>query len=117
MGRTGMTHALSFDVEDWFHVVEIPALEDRSTWSSQPSIVLRRVDQILGLLDRHSVHATFFVLGWVAQQHAGLVRRIAAQGHEIASHSFSHERVGLLGRERFTEDLKRSLGVLADEAG
>src|SRR5689334_18457910 len=91
MSGTEMVHALSFDVEDWFHVVEIPALEDRATWASQPSIVLHRIDQILGVLERHGVHATFFVLGWVAQQHPGLVRRIAAQGHEIASHSFWHE--------------------------
>ena len=51
---------------------------------------------ILQLLRDHHTRATFFVLGWVADRHPELVREIAADGHELASHGYAHEAVDTL---------------------
>lgn len=112
-----ITHALSFDIEDWFHIVEIKAAENPADWASFPSIVQRRTGQILGLLKEFDVRATFFVLGWVAQRYPDLVRRIADGGHEIGTHSFWHRKVYELTPDTFHEDLIESIDVLQQHAG
>jgi polysaccharide deacetylase family protein (PEP-CTERM system associated) len=110
-------NALSFDIEDWFHLVDIDALEDRSTWDSRESIVEVRTDEILATLDRHGVKATFFVLGWIADRYPALVQRIADAGHEIGSHSYWHRPVYTLTQEQFREDTIRSLDAIERACG
>lgn len=109
-----ITHALSFDIEDWFHIVEIPAVENPDLWPDlhKQSIVERYTDLILNVCADHRVTATFFILGWVAQRHPTLVRRIADAGHEIATHSYWHRKVYELSPAQFREDIERSLAVL-----
>ena len=63
-----LTHALSFDIEDWFHMVEIEAVEDPNLWPELPSLVERRTEEILTICQRANVRGTFFVLGWVAER-------------------------------------------------
>ena len=57
------------------------------------SRVVANTERLLDLFDEHRVHATFFVLGWVAERIPALVRDIAARGHEIASHGFGHQLI------------------------
>ena len=78
-----LIHALSFDIEDWFHMVEIEAVNDPSTWDSLPSIVERETEWILDTLRERKVRATFFMLGWIADRYPDLVRSIANEGHEV----------------------------------
>ena len=80
-------HGLSFDIEDWFHVIGVPELEDSTTWEDRESLVERRTDQILQICDDHGARATFFVVGWIADRHPELMRRIAEAGHEFGSHT------------------------------
>ncbi|HVZ94157.1 MAG TPA: polysaccharide deacetylase family protein, partial [Phycisphaerales bacterium] len=68
-----LTHALSFDIEDWFHMVEIKAVENPEVWPTLPSIVEARTDEILAILREHNTRATFFILGWIADRHPDLV--------------------------------------------
>ena len=117
MDRETQVHGLSFDIEDWFHVLGVPELEDAGTWAGRESLVERRTDQILGICNDHDVKATFFVLGWIAERHPKVVDRIAAEGHEIASHSHWHRLVFTLDRTTFREDLARSIAVLEDRSG
>lgn len=112
-----MKHVLSFDVEDWFHLVDIPGLDDASTWGDRVSIVEEKTDFILGLLDEFDTKATFFMLGWIAERYPSLARRIAEAGHEISSHSYWHRRVYELTPKEFYADLKRSVDVLEDQTG
>ncbi len=109
-------NALSFDIEDWFHIVDIEGL-DPGTWDSRESIVEQRTDEILALLRRHGARATFFILGWIADRHPGLVRRIAEAGHEIGSHSYWHRPVYSLSREEFHEDTARSIEAIERACG
>jgi hypothetical protein len=92
----GLLHALSFDIEDWFHIVEVKAVEDPSLWpklSAESSLVERYTDLILKICDDAKTRATFFMLGWIADKHPALVRRIADAGHELGTHSFWHRKV------------------------
>jgi polysaccharide deacetylase family protein (PEP-CTERM system associated) len=110
-------HALSFDIEDWFHIVDIPGLEDPATWTGRESLVERRTDEVLAALAEKHVRATFFILGWIADRHPALVRRIAEAGHELGSHSYWHRRVYTLDPAEFREDTLRSLDAIEAACG
>lgn len=111
------SNLLSIDVEDYFHV---EAFADRIPFSSWPqfsSRVRRNTERILEMLAEHGQHGTFFVLGWVAEREPGLVRAIAAAGHELACHSYAHRRVFTLTPKQFREDLRKAKNVIEDIAG
>jgi polysaccharide deacetylase family protein (PEP-CTERM system associated) len=73
--------------------------------------------RILGLLEEFQVHATFFVLGWVAESLPRLVMEIAQRGHEIASHGYGHQRIYNRTREEFRKDIRRSKDILEGVSG
>ncbi len=110
-------NGLSVDVEDWFQVGAFENVIDRGTWSTLPDRVEANCDRILEMFAQADVLATFFTLGWVAQRHPALMRRIAAAGHEIASHGWDHARVFTFDRAGFRDDLIRSRKVIEDAAG
>lgn len=108
---------LSIDVEDYFHVSAFEAVSPPSGWCDREMRVERNTDRILSLLSAKSVKATFFVLGWVAERCPELVRAIASEGHEIASHGYGHQRVCNQSRTEFREDIRRSKTLLEDLSG
>ena len=112
-----IVNALSFDIEDWFHMVEIDAVSDHRKWDELPSIVERYTDWIVETVTGAGVRATFFVLGWVADRHPDLVRRIADAGHELGTHSFWHRKVYELSPGTFHEDMKQSIEAIESAAG
>jgi polysaccharide deacetylase family protein (PEP-CTERM system associated) len=105
-------HALTVDVEDWFHICGAAAPLDRHNWDSLPSRVERTTDDLLHLFDRASVTATFFVLGWVAERHPDLIVRIRQAGHEIGTHGWGHDRVYSLTADEFAADVDRSITAI-----
>ena len=112
-----ITHALSFDIEDWFHIVEIKASEDPADWPGFESIVRKRTREILDIVKTARIRATFFILGWIAETYPDVVRMIADDGHELGTHSFWHRKVYDLTPETFREDLARSIDVIERAAG
>lgn len=112
-----MTNALSIDVEEYFHPSELRVPADPALWNTMQSRVEAQTDTILAMLERHSVHATFFTLGWVAEKHPALVRRIFQAGHEIACHSYLHRLIYNLTPAEFREDTKRAVGAIGDACG
>lgn len=109
---------LTVDVEDWFHVLDAPHSESETVpWDTLPSRVEANTERILAILDRHSVKATFFVLGWVAERYPALVRSIAANGHDVASHGYGHLLVNHASPSAFEADLVRSLGAIGNATG
>ena len=112
-----ITNALTIDVEDYFQVSAMAPYIRRSQWDTIECRVERNVDRILALLARHDTRATFFTLGWVAQRYPQLVRNIVAQGHELASHGYGHERASDLSRDAFTQDIVRARQLLEDVGG
>ena len=112
-----MRHALSVDVEDWFQVGAFEKVIDKADWESLERRVERNTDAVLGLFSETGVKATFFTLGWVAERHPALIRRIADAGHEIASHGWDHQRVFTMDAPMFRADLARARKVLEDAGG
>lgn len=112
-----MRNALSVDVEDWFQVGAFERVIDKGDWPRLESRVQRNTDAVLDLFQRAGVKATFFTLGWVAERAPEQMRRIVAEGHEIASHGWDHDRVFTMTAEQFRTDLRRAKAAIEDAAG
>lgn len=110
-----MKNLLSVDYEAWFHFLGDSGSPPYEAWNSLDTRLERNTDRLLGLLEGFSV--TFFVLGWVADRHPFLVKKISDAGHEIASHGYGHELVFELGPEKFREDIRRAKNLLEDMIG
>src|SRR5690349_20946989 len=112
-----LTNALTIDVEDYFQVSAFAPHIDRADWDARECRVERNVDRILAILDQHRTQATCFTLGWIAERYPALVRAIVAQGHELASHGYGHQRVSDLTPAAFSTDIERTKKLLEDLSG
>ncbi len=111
------THILTFDIEDWFHLLDHPETSGELQWSNFESRIVRNTALILDCLAEARLTATFFCLGWVARTHPGVIKAIHAAGHEIGSHSDMHQLVHQLTPQLFREDLLNSIRSLEDITG
>ena len=114
---TGLTNAMTVDVEDYYQVQAFAHCVSRADWDGFESRVEANVDRILGQFDAAGVHATFFTLGCVAARHPGMVRRIVAAGHELASHGWEHIRADTQDPAAFRADVTRTRLTLEDIGG
>ncbi|HEX3500341.1 MAG TPA: polysaccharide deacetylase family protein, partial [Stellaceae bacterium] len=105
-------NAMTVDVEDYFQVQALAGVVDGEEWSSRPQRVERNTYRILDLFGECGVKATFFTLGWIAERHPPLIRRIVAEGHELASHGWAHFRADQHSPEEFRADIKRTKSTL-----
>ena len=110
-------HIFTVDVEEYFQVRALRATVDRDEWLKRPSRLATSVENLLESLDRHRASGTFFVLGWIAKHRPEVVKKIAAAGHEIASHGFWHERVTDVAPAAFREDIRSAKHALEDLIG
>jgi polysaccharide deacetylase family protein (PEP-CTERM system associated) len=112
-----IVNAFTVDVEDYYHVSAFADRIRRSDWNRYESRVVQNTHRILKLLDHCGVSATFFILGWVADQHPQLVKDIQRDGHEIACHSYWHRLVYDLSPDEFRDDLRRSTDAIRQLTG
>ncbi len=98
----------SIDLEDWFHILDHEAAPPPEQWGEQEPRVEANTECLLDELERANVRCTFFVLGWIAEHHPALVKRIANAGHEIASHGYAHGLVYQQTRDAFRDDIRRA---------
>ncbi len=110
-------NVMTVDVEDYFQVQALAGCIPRADWEAIPPRVEANTDAILALFDAAGVRATFFTLGWIAQRHPALVRRIVAGGHELASHGWDHTRADVQDPTEFRADVGRTRRLLEDVAG
>lgn len=110
-------HHFTVDVEESFHASALEPWVARGDWDRLESRVEHGTHLILDLMADAAATGTFFTLGWVAERHAGLVRRIVAEGHELASHGDDHRRVTELDEAGFRDSVRRSKAILEDVAG
>ena len=109
-------NAFTVDVEDYYQVEAFSKHISRNNWNDYASHVEANTDTILGLLDEKSIRGTFFTLGCVAEKHPGIVKKIVEQGHEIASHGYSHKLIYKQKEKDFREETFRSKAILEDIA-
>ena len=110
-------NALTIDVEDYYHVAALAPSISRNSWDERESRVVDNTRKLLAIFEEFDVRATFFVLGWVAERHPHLVKEIAARGHEIGCHGFSHRVVYEQSPEEFREETRRSKDLLENLIG
>lgn len=105
------------DVEDWYHILDIPSAPALSTWDTLPSRVEANFHSLLDLFSERNVRVTCFFLGWIAEHFPQLVRETVKRGHEVASHGYAHRLVFQMSRQQFREDAVKSRKLLEDLAG
>lgn len=115
--RIATRTAMSIDVEAWFHVENLRGVVSRESWTRRELRLERMMDRMLELMAVNDVKATCFVLGWVAERKPGLLRRLTAAGHEVASHGYRHDLVHELTPAEFLSDVRRSKDVLEEITG
>lgn len=107
----------SVDVEDWFHILDVPSAPSLEQWDLLPSRVEANFYRLLNLFHEHDVRVTCFFLGWIAQRFPHLVRAADECGHEIASHGYSHRLVYQMDRRAFLDDVATAKNVLEQTCG
>ena len=112
-----IVNAMSVDVEDYFHVSVFDGIVPRTEWDAMESRVCVNTERLLDIFDEYSVRSTFFVLGWVGEKYPALVTKIAARGHEVASHGYAHRLVYDQTPAAFREDVRRAKALLEEASG
>lgn len=108
---------LTFDIEEWFQVENLKGAISHREWSNKKSSVEENVGKILTFLSGQRIKGTFFILGWVAERHPEMVRRIHQQGHEIACHGYNHELMHKLKNSEMRKDVLKSKTILEEIIG
>ena len=112
-----IAHYFTIDVEEYYQVSALEPYVPRSAWGRFESRVVGSVELLLELLAGHDARGTFFILGVVAETHPALVKRIVAEGHEVASHGWDHGRVSQQTPEEFRPSVRRAKRLLEDVRG
>lgn len=110
-------NALTIDVEEYFHVSAFEQIVTAEEWPAYESRVEQTTTRLLTHFSNAGAKATFFVLGWVAERHPGLIRTIRAQGHEVASHGYAHQVLTALTPSQFRADVRHAKQILEDILG
>jgi len=108
---------LTFDIEEWYQVENFKILIDYKDWHNKPSSVFTNTNRIIEILDDFNIKATFFILGWIAENYPDLVKFIHDNGHEIASHGYNHELVTSLDDKTVKSDIEKSKYLLENLIG
>lgn len=108
---------LTFDIEDWFHILDHSSTKSEKEWVNFEYRLESNIEKIFTLLDKHNQKATFFCLGWVAKEFPHIIEKINALGYEIGTHSNAHQLVYEQSKKEFKEDLDTSLKRLEDIIG
>lgn len=107
---------LTFDIEEWFHLLDNESTKGEAQWVNYESRIHINVDRILDILDRHNTKATFFCMGWIARKYPEVIRKISER-YEIGSHTDMHQLVYEQGEKAFREDVSSSIKLLEDISG
>jgi polysaccharide deacetylase family protein (PEP-CTERM system associated) len=108
---------LTFDIEEWFHLLNNVSTKTEKEWNSYESRIYANTDRILDLLDKHKLKATFFCLGWIAKKYPNIIKKLGGCNYEIGTHSMMHQLICDQTRREFSDDLDRSVKSLEDILG
>ena len=108
---------LTFDIEDWFHLLNNPFTENPKNWKNFESRIHLNMEKIFHLLSSTNTKATFFCLGWIAEKYPDIIKEISKRGFDIGTHSYYHQLTYKLDQRTFKEDIYKSISVLEDLTG
>lgn len=112
-----VVHALTIDVEDWFHILNLRNGVPVEDYDQMESRVEANTEHLLSILHEAGVKGTFFIVGWAAERFPELVKAIHSQGHEVASHSYAHTLSYEMDQEAFRSDAAKSKEILENLTG
>jgi polysaccharide deacetylase family protein (PEP-CTERM system associated) len=112
-----IAHHFTIDVEEYFQVVALAPWAPMERWESFESRVEPSIDKLLALMESHGATGTFFTVGWVAERHPAMIKRIAAAGHELASHTYDHVRITHQSPAAFRESVRKTKRIIEDLTG
>lgn len=104
-------NVLTFDVEEWFHLLDLDATCTEEEWGRYEVRIHQNVERILNILEETNTKATFFVIGWIAKTYPEVVRRIAEK-YEVGSHTMTHQLVWQQSPQEFRQDVDASIKLL-----
>jgi polysaccharide deacetylase family protein (PEP-CTERM system associated) len=107
---------LTFDLEDWFHILDHQAIASSASWDGMESRVERNTDRILSVLEEKGIRSTWFCLGWIAKKYPSLIRKISEK-HDLACHSMEHKLIFRQSREEVREDILQNVHLLENLSG
>ena len=107
---------LTFDVEEWFHLLDFDATRTEDKWDTYEVRIHDNVDRVFRILDETDTKATFFIIGWIAKKYPELVKKIADK-YEIGSHTMTHQLVWQQSQDEFRNDVDSSIKLLQDITG
>lgn len=107
-------NVLTFDIEDWYNCDFISTDFD---WDKHEVRLYEGIDRILNELQTRNLKATFFCLGWIAENHPEVIRKIFSRGHHIGCHSYQHELSFRFNREEFKHDTEKSKELIENLIG
>lgn len=108
---------LTFDIEDWFHILDNNSTKSETEWNKYESRIHRNMDIIFKLLKENNTNATFYCLGWIAEKHPDVIKSIDNNGYEIGCHSHMHQLIFEQTPDEFKEDLAKSVNILENITG
>lgn len=107
---------LTFDVEEWFHLLDNDSTRSEEQWKTYEVRIHENMDRIFRILEDTNTRATFFVIGWIAKTYPEVVKRIAER-YEIGSHTMNHQLVWQQTPDEFRQDVDGSIKLLQDITG
>ena len=115
--RAEKKNILTVAVEDYYQVGAFNQAVQLGQWHRFESRIERNTHKALDLLDRNGVKATFFALGWIADEFPEVIREISRRGHEVASKGYWHRSIRQMTPGEFRDDLLRSREALEKASG
>ena len=107
----------SVDVEDWFHILDLPNTPELEQWPALQSDVVKNTRRMFAIFRQHDVKCTLFFLAWVAERWPALVKEAVEDGHEVASHGYAHELVYTITEQRFYDDISKAKDIIERAGG
>ncbi|MDP6575618.1 MAG: polysaccharide deacetylase family protein [Candidatus Peribacteraceae bacterium] len=110
-------YILSFDIEEWFHLLDHPSTRYEKHWAKFESRIDANLERILNLLESSNTQATFFCLGWIAENYPYIIKKISQRGYQIACHSHRHQLAYEQKKNEFRNDLLDAKYAIEDVSG
>ena len=108
---------LTFDIEDWFHLLGHTSTKSEKNWSDFESRIRLGMDNIFSILEESNMNASFFVVGWIANKYPNIIKEISDMGFEVGSHTYSHQLCYDLNRKQLSQDIEKSIKIIEDCTG
>ena len=108
---------LTFDIEDWFHILFKYPDDILDKWSNYEIRIHNGMDRIFKILDDNDIKATFFIVGYIVRKHPEIVKRIHDLGYEIAAHSDMHKVAYNQSRKEYKKDLFTCINSIEEITG